>query len=87
MNWIKQQIEWVKSFLSEPRKECEALKGSSKRLNVLLIVLTFVIWYGKIAWAKKEFIDIPDTWAWILVLVLGYGSYLTYLRIKNGKKE
>lgn len=84
MKWLGKQIEWLKSFLSEPREEGEALKGSSKRLNMFLVILVFLIQYSKLTWENKELMDIPQTWAIVILCILGFGSYLAYLKNKNG---
>ena len=68
-NWIAEQIEWVKSFLSE-----ESGKGSSKRIMGVGVVIVFLIAYLRIALATQVIEDIPTNWALFIGSVIGLGT-------------
>ncbi len=84
MNWIKQQIEWVKSFLSEKKTDNgEIGKGSSKRLFMLLVISVFLIQYSKITWETKQLTDMPMNWSVVILCILGFGTFINYLEKKK----
>jgi len=79
MEWIKKQIEWLKSFLSE-----ESGKASIKRLIMFWISVAFIGAYVKIAVASEQITDIPSNWMFLLAGILGLGILDKY--VQNGKK-
>lgn len=77
-NWFTDQIEWLKSFLSDPNG-----KGSSKRGISIATVVVFLTAYLKLALVKTELMDIPPTWAVIILGVLGLGIYSNTKEVKT----
>ncbi len=71
LKWIKEQIEFIKSFFSEPPDNSGAMKGSSKRLLSFLVVLTFIIPYWKVSLASNKLEDVPEIWALLIASILG----------------
>lgn len=87
MKWINTQIEWIKSFLSEPINGSGVIdKGSSKRLASIAVTFTFVFVYTKVALQTQTVPDIPDMWVFILSAVLGITGLVDYFKAKNEKK-
>jgi hypothetical protein len=72
-SWIEVQIEWLKSFFSEPDG-----KGSSKRLLSAAVVTGFLIPYIKVSIEKSALSDIPMVWAITICGILGI-NVLDYL--------
>ncbi len=70
--WIKDQINWIKSFLSEQSNgNGSPGKGSSKRLAAVGVTFTFMYIYIKTAITTGGIPEIPEGWRWILFIVLG----------------
>jgi len=80
MDWLKQQVEWVKGFFQEPDG-----KASMKRLIMLMISAAFLSAYVKIAVGVKEMVDIPMNWAFLISGILGLGILDKYVTMRNGK--
>lgn len=70
MKWIKEQIEWAKSFFSESDG-----KASNKRLISTGVVLAFLFAYVKTALYNNKIEDIPVTWAMLIIGILGLGTW------------
>ena len=68
VNYIKTQIEWVKSFLSEPDG-----KGSNKRLISFAVVGSYLFAYIKTTLFTNKIEDIPPVWALTIGSILGLG--------------
>ncbi len=86
MNWINTQIEWFKSFLSEPINGSGTIdKGSSKRIASLGVTFTFIFVYIKTALASSSIPEIPDTWVFMLGTVLGIQGLVDYFKNKQNK--
>jgi len=68
MEWIKAQIEWLKSIFSEASG-----KASIKRLIMFIITIAFLHAYTRIAVDSKELVDIPQNWSFLLAGILGLG--------------
>lgn len=85
MNWLNTQWEWLKSFLSEMADGVQ--KGSSKRIAQIALTFTFVGNYTRIALGKEALPDVPDSWIFLLGIVLGITSLADYFNRKNGKTE
>lgn len=81
MNWLNTQIEWVKSFLSEAIDGVQ--KGSSKRIAQLALTFTFVGNYTRISLGKEALPEVPDSWIFLLGIVLGITSLADYFNRKN----
>lgn len=87
MKWINTQIEWVKSFLSEPINGSGVIdKGSSKRIASIGVTFTFIYTYIKSSIAQSSMPDIPETWVFILLVVLGVTGAVDYMKAKTEKK-
>lgn len=82
MNWLQKQIEWIKSFFSEHKKNGEELKGSSKRVAALTVTYVFAFSYIKVALATSTIPDIPEGWRWVLLIVLGVTGFADVLKNK-----
>ena len=80
MNWIKEQIEWIKSFFSEPEPSG---KASVKRLIMFLIAISFLTAYFKIALITNQIVDIPMNWSFLLSAILGLGILDKYVNLKK----
>jgi hypothetical protein len=87
MKWINIQIEWVKSFLSEPINGSGVIdKGSSKRLAAVGVTFTFMFTYIKTALETKTIPEIPEAWIWLIGAVLGITGVVDFLKARNEKK-
>ncbi len=81
-NYFSTQVEWLKGFLSDPNG-----KASSKRGISVASVVVFLVAYLKIALATTTLIDIPPTWAVMILGILGLGIYSNrtdYKSLLNG---
>jgi len=78
MNWIDKQIDWLKSFFSEPDG-----KASMKRLIMFWIAVAFIGAYVKIAILNSEITDIPMNWSFLLSAILGLGILDKYVQYKK----
>ena len=85
MNWINTQIEWLKSFLSEPLNGDPVQKASSKRIASLGVTFTFMFVYIKTAITSISIPEIPDTWVFMLGTVLGIQGLVDYFKNKTPK--
>lgn len=86
MKWFNTQIEWVKSFFSEPMNGDIIQKASSKRIASLGVTFTFMFVYIKTALASVSIPEIPDTWVFMLGTVLGIQGLVDYFKTKTEKK-
>lgn len=77
--WIKDQIEWVKSFAQEP----DGSKASSRRLIELGIVIVFLISYMKVSLATQTLEDMPWGWFTMIATILGMKVY-SQVKSQNG---
>ncbi len=85
MSWINAQIEWLKSFLSEPiNGSGEIDKGSSKRLASVSVIATFVFITIKTALKTETIPDIPDTWWFLIASILGITGIIDYFKNRKG---
>lgn len=66
-HYINIQIEWVKSFFSEP----DTGKGSNKRLLSSAVVTAFLIPYFRVSLSSKHLEDIPYIWAIMIGSIIG----------------
>jgi len=84
MDWIKEQIEWFKSFLSEPINGSGKIdKGSSKRVAAISVTATFVYTYIKTSFQQKAMPDIPEMWLFLILVVLGVPGIIDYFKGKT----
>lgn len=99
MNWIQQQIEWVKSFVSESYVNGIAGKASSQRVIELAIVGAFLHAFIRMTFtiaatafigpassaliATISLLDMPWGWATTILGILGIK---TYQKIMNEKE-
>lgn len=87
MKWINSQIEWIKSFLSEPINGSGVIdKGSSKRLAAVGVTFTFMFTYIRVALGTNTIPDIPEAWIWLISAILGITGIVDYLKARNDKK-
>jgi len=77
-NYLDKQIIWCKSFLQEPDG-----KGSIKRLLMLLIAISFLRAYFKVALNTNIIVDIPQNWMFLLAGIIGLGILDRYVQLKN----
>lgn len=75
MEWLKAQIEWLKSIFSE-----EAGKGSMKRIIMAFVTTSFVVSYMKVAIQTQTLIDIPMNWSLIIAGMIGLGIADWYVK-------
>lgn len=68
VKWIERQIEWAKSFLSEPSG-----KGSSKRAMSVGVVVVFLIAYLRISLETQRMEDMPINWSLMIAGIIGLG--------------
>lgn len=73
MDWLKAQIEWIKSFFNEPNG-----KASSKRLVSVAVVAVFLIAYLRVGIAlikngQPDIPDIPMNWSFMIAGIIGLG--------------
>jgi len=85
LNWIKEQIEWFKSFLSEEANgDGKIKKGSSKRIGIFTVLYLFahsVINNGQsIEW--KHLPTISWEWAVMVGGIIGLNILDSYQRRK-----
>jgi hypothetical protein len=84
LNWLKEQIEWFKSFLSEPMNGSGKIeKGSTRRIAILGVTYTFVYTYIKTSFETKAMPDIPDMWVLLILVVLGVPGVMDYFKGKT----
>lgn len=93
--WIKDQIDWVKSFFMETQIDGSS-KGSMKRLVSFMVAFTFLNSYGYVMEKKLDaiknigdfvFPDIPPMWATMLGFIIGLGIMSNFINNKNGDKQ
>lgn len=77
--YIKEQITWLKSFLSEPDG-----KASNKRLISFAVVGSYLFAYVKTSLYNNKIEDIPINWAFLITALLGIGVYDKWVTNKNG---
>ena len=82
MDRTRKDYRWWRSFLEEPSG-----KGSVKRLMMLIITMTFVFVYLRIALFSSEILDIPPNWAYLLAGMLGLGIVDRIIQQKNKNKD
>lgn len=84
MSWIKTQIEWLKSFFSEPIGTTGIIdKASSKRLVSITIAFTFIFITLRVAEKTSTIPEIPDSW-WILIAsIVGITGIIDYFNRKK----
>jgi len=71
MKWISDQIEWLKSFFSEPDTSG---KASMKRLISFFVVAAYLFSYMKTSIINLKLEDIPINWAFLIAGLLGLGT-------------
>jgi len=87
--FLTNQLNWIKSFLSESPDGNGMVKGSSKRLAAVAVTFTFVyVTLGEYS-SKGVIPEIPESWQWVLFIVLGVTGMgdlaKNYLSKKNAK--
>ena len=86
-NWFGKQWLWIKSFLSEAPNGEGMMKGSSKRLAAVAVTFTFVYTaLGQYA-NTGNIPDIPESWQWILFIVLGVTGAGDIIKSYMSKKD
>ena len=75
MNWLKEQIEWLKSIFSE-----ESKKGSMKRIIMAFVTISFVVSYMKVMIVTQSLLDIPMNWMLLIAGMLGLGIADNYVK-------
>jgi len=83
MNWVGQQIEWLKSFFSEDYTDRLAGKASSRRVMEIAVVWTFIFSYVRIGLTTLTFLPLDWTWAVMIAGILGLRT-LDVLAQKKG---
>jgi hypothetical protein len=73
--FIKHQIEWLKSFLSEDYQDGIAGKASSRRVFEAAIIWVFLVAFIKVALVTVTLLDIPWGWATVILGILGLKVY------------
>ncbi len=86
IEWIKEQIEWLKSLVSEIVPGGK-LKFSHKRVISLAVVWAFLSTYIRVSWDQKNISDIPLNWAFLIAAILGLAIYSNLINNKKGKDE
>lgn len=85
MKWINTQIEWLKSFLSEPiNGSGKVEKGSTKRIATLVVTFTFAYTYIATSFELHTMPDIPYEWVGLILIVLGVPGVIDYFKGKGG---
>lgn len=69
-NYIKEQIEWLKTFLSDPDG-----KGSNRRAISFIVVIMFCHSYLKVSLATNTIQDIPEFWALLIATLCGFSIW------------
>lgn len=82
LSWLEVQLEWLKSFYSESDG-----KGSNRRLLGSLTLGAFLFSYIRTSLANQRLEDIPSTWAFLIIGILGLNIADSYLKLKNNSKE
>jgi len=75
--WLDKQVEWLKSFISEVMED-GIQKGSSKRVAQLTVTFVFAFNYTRIALGKEVLPDVPDSWIFLVGVVLGITTIADY---------
>jgi hypothetical protein len=87
MKWINAQIEWIKSFLSEPINGTGVIdKASSKRLASIAVTFVFCYTYIKTSFQQQAMPDVPEMWVFLLLVVLGVTGAVDYMKSKQTPK-
>lgn len=81
MEWIRTQIEWIKSFVSEPSG-----KASIKRLISIAVVAAFLQSYLKVAYATMKIEDIPSNWMMLIAGIIGLHILDKFVTLKEKEK-
>lgn len=81
MNWINEQIQWLKSFFSESDG-----KASIKRLISFLIAVAYLQAYVKVSIINSKLEDIPTNWSFTLLGIIGLGIASNFFGGKNDKQ-
>jgi len=86
-DWFGKQLTWVKSFLSESPNGEGVAKGSSKRIAAIAVSFTFV--YTALGEYSKtgNIPEIPESWQWVLFIVLGVTGLGDVLKNYTSKKK
>lgn len=75
MQWLKDQIEWLKSFVSHSSKPGEQQKGKTQSVAVFMVMWTFAFTYIRVSLLTVTFVDVPMTWAMLVAYVIGAKIY------------
>jgi hypothetical protein len=78
--YLKQNIEWFKSFFSETYVSGMAGKASSRRVFEFAIVWVFLVAFLKVALITATLLDMP--WGWF-AMFMGILGLKTYERMKT----
>jgi len=90
--WIKEQVDWIKSFFCEKRTVNGKMMGSIKRLISFMVAFTFLNSYGYIVKRQLDnikdisqitFPDIPPMWATLLGGIIGLHILSNYIDKKK----
>jgi len=83
VQWVKDQVEWFKSFFGEIDSIDNQKKPSIKKAGTAIIFVVFAKTYFSIAVKDNKMPDIPDAWLFLLLGVLGIGTLNNYFGGKN----
>jgi len=85
MNWVAEQIEWLKSFFQENKEG----KASSRRIIELAVAWSFIFSYVRVAILSQAMPPIDIGWVVMLAGILGLKTADIYFKNKtnndNGK--
>jgi hypothetical protein len=75
MQWLKEQVEWIKSFISHNQKSGEPQKGKIQSVAIAAVIWTFCFTYIRVSWNEKSITDVPEIWAMLIAYVIGAKIY------------
>jgi len=75
LQWLVNQIEWLKSFVSHGSKPGEQQKGKTQSVAIVAVTLTFCFTYIRVSLLTQKFEDVPMTWAMLIAFIIGAKIY------------
>lgn len=89
--WVKEQVEWFKSFFGEVDTIDNQKKPSIKKAGTAVVFVVFAKSYLTLAMKDDKMPDIPETWFWIILGILGIGTVNNlagnYIAKKSGENN
>jgi hypothetical protein len=85
--WIKEQIEWVKSFFLKKEEEDAKPIPSITSLIKFMIMVIFLRAYFVTTWRTGKVEDVPENWLYIIIIIIAVKQVETFIKWKLGGKS